>query len=149
MGIDAHDWIHVYQFRKGYFMRHCFTRRSNYRHVVSGVANTWNVNQDDVLEIIELRSQPTGVPRSAHAVIVKIWGDDFVYDTRQHVLVDIELSQPLSFLENPILDRKVVKFPVKDQQTGHFTVDTDGRYLQQQDGSLFGCSQSQFVTFAI
>lgn len=137
MGNDAYDWIHVYQFRRGHHMRHCFTRWSSYRILIGGIAHTWDVHRDDVSDIVEMRSQPEGIPRSAHAVIVKILGDDFDYDTRLHVLVDIELHQPVHFVENPILDRQVQKFPFRISRQGVLQVtQTEGLCHSRLDRCL-------------
>ena len=111
----GYDWLHVHQFRRGYAMRHCFSRWSQYRYVVRAIADTWNVDQNSVMQFFELRAHPSGIPFSTHAVIVQIVGE---YDTRLHVLVDIEVHQPAHFHENQILDRQVYKFPYRISRQG-------------------------------
>ncbi len=137
MGVEAYDWLHVFQYRLSREMRHCFIRWSFYRNLVSGVANTWDISQDDVMEIVEIREHPTGIPRSSKAVIVIIWGDSFAYDTRLSVLVDIELHQPLHFLEGPILDRRVYKFPFHITRQGVLQISqTEGICHSRNDRCL-------------
>ena len=165
MGVDAYDWLHLFQFRRGYEMRHCFIRWSNYRNVVSGIANTWDIHQNDVLGMVELNHQPSGIPWSARAIIVKIWGDDFAYDTRLHVLVDIEMHQPSYFMEGPIRDRKVHKMPYQLQRSGllqitqtegichsrmnRCLVSHNGMSIHQQDEGLRAVTEGDYFVIKI
>ena len=88
-GIDAEDWNNVFQFRRHHSMRHCFARWT-YRNIVSGIAHTWDVSQDDVMRFMICLFTRTSVTTS-QPVIVQTWGDDLPAEVGVSVLVDLEL----------------------------------------------------------
>ena len=108
---ESPDWVHLYQFRRNYGMRHCFTRMTSFAREVGAVANTWDVNRDDVLQIHLMQVNPRGIPARAQAVVVQLWGDDYRYDTRESILLDLVFHAPSFFRDGPALSRNVVKFP--------------------------------------
>ncbi len=108
---ESPDWVHLYQFRRNYDMRHCFTRMTNFAREVGAVAQTWDASRDDVLQIHLMPVNPRGIPARAQAVVVQLWGDDFRYDTRESVLLDLIYHAPPFFRDGPVLSRNVAKFP--------------------------------------
>ena len=110
-GVDADDWNHVFQFRRHYSMRHCFVRWTTYRNIVSGVAHTWDVSQDDVYAIHDMRAHPKGIGPTSQPVIVQLWGDDLPHEVGVSVLVDLELFMPAHYRESHMRERHVLKYP--------------------------------------
>ena len=110
-GVDADDWNHVFQFRRHYSMRHCFVRWTTYRNIVSGVAHTWDVSQDDVYAIHDMRAHPKGIGPTSQPVIVHLWGDDLPHEVGVSVLVDLELFMPAHYHESHMRERHVLKYP--------------------------------------
>ena len=78
--VDANDWNNVFQFRRHYSMRHCFVRWTTYRNIVSGIAHTWDVSQDDVYAVHDMAVHPPGIVETAQPVIVQLWGDDLPHE---------------------------------------------------------------------
>ena len=109
--VDADDWNNVFQFRRHYSMRHCFVRWTSYRNIVSGIANTWDVSQDDVYAVHDMAVHPPGIVETAQPVIVQLWGDDLPHEVGMSVLVDLELFLPASYHESHMRERHVKKFP--------------------------------------
>ena len=90
---ESPDWAHLYQYRRHHDMRNCFVRTTNYGNEVGAIANTWDVNRDDVLQVHLMRINPIGIPARAQAVIVQLWGDDHPYS----VLLDLVSHAPFNY----------------------------------------------------
>lgn len=110
-GVDSPDWNNVFQFRRHFSMRHCFVRWTSYRNIISGIAHTWEVSQDDVYAVHDMAVHPPGIVATSQPVIVQIWGDDLPHEVGMSVLVDLEIYLPASYRESHIRDRHVRKFP--------------------------------------
>ena len=110
-GIDSPDWNNVFQFRRHYSMRHCFVRWTTYRNIISGIAHTWDVSQDDVYAVHDMPVHPPGIVTTSQPVIVQIWGDDLPHEVGMSVLVDLEMYFPAAYRESHLRDRHVRKMP--------------------------------------
>ena len=108
---DDDGWHNVFQFRRFNLMRHCFTRWSSYRQLISGVAHTWEVSHDDVYAVYEMSTQPKGIESYSKAIIVHLWNDMLPHESGVFSLVDIEHHQPVLNAESFIRDRQVMILP--------------------------------------